>query len=114
MQIPLILPMLDREVQNHMYKAGSFYWAAIIASCMSFLFYPIISSPVSFWLFGLDDSGFIAFLFWTAVITSTATCGFTLGFLIGSIFRDQNTAISVNILFFLMQTFGGGMYANIG
>lgn len=93
MQIPLALPMLNREVQNHMYKSSSFYWSTVFASVLSFLFYPVIASLVSFWMFGLDDSSFLAFLYWTATLILTATCGFTFGMMLGTIVEEQNAAI---------------------
>lgn len=114
MNIPLALPMLNREVQNHMYRSMSFYWSAIFASTLSFLFYPVIVSIVSFWFYGLDDSGFVAFLNWTAALTLTATCGFTFGMMLGAIVGEQNAAIQTNLLFGMVFSFGGGMYANTG
>ena len=114
MQIPLALPMLNREVQNHMYKSISFYWSTILASTVSFLFYPVIVSIVSFWFFGLDDSSFVSFLVWTAALTLTATCGFTFGLMLGAIVEEQNSAIQTNLLFGMIFSFGGGMYANTG
>jgi len=76
-----------------MYKSSSFYWSTVFASVLSFLFYPVIASLVSFWMFGLDDSSFLAFLFWTATLILTATCGFTFGMMLGTIVEEQNAAI---------------------
>jgi ABC-type transport system involved in multi-copper enzyme maturation permease subunit len=110
----MVLPIFNREVQNHMYRASSYYIATILTSTLSFLFYPLIVSLVSFWMFGLDHHGWGAFSYWTLTLTLTATCGFSFGMMLGTLFKDQNTAISANLLFAMIFSFGGGMYANTG
>lgn len=97
-----------------MYRASSYYIATILTSTLSFLFYPLIVSLVSFWMFGLDHHGWGAFSYWTLALTLTATCGFSFGMMLGTLFKDQNTAISANLLFAMIFSFGGGMYANTG
>ena len=97
-----------------MYKESSYYIATIISSMISFLCYPFIVSLCSFWMFGIDNSGFSAFCYWTLTLLLTATCGFSFGMMLGTIFTNQNTAISANLLFAMLFSFGGGMYANTG
>lgn len=113
-QIPLNLPMLNKEMQSHMYSVSSFFCACILASFLSFGLYPLIVSPISFWMYGLDQSQFVPFLYWTATLTLEAICGFAFGLMIGTITRHQNGAISTNLLFAMILSFGGGMYANTG
>lgn len=97
-----------------MYKPSSFYLAIVIASIMSFLFYPLIVSIFSFWMFGLDNHSFSSFLYWTTVLTLEASCGFAFGMMLGTLINQENTAISTNLLCAMMFSFGGGMYANTG
>lgn len=97
-----------------MYKPSSFYFSIIVASIFSFLFYPFIVSTVSFWMFGLDNHSFTSYLYWTLVLTLEAFCGFSFGMMLGTIINQENTAISTNLLFAMLLSFGGGMYANTG
>lgn len=97
-----------------MYKSSSFYLSTIAASTITFLFYPIIVSITSFWMLGIDNSSFLSFLDWTAIVTLEAICGFTFGLMLGTIINQENSAISINLLFAMLFSFGGGMYANTG
>jgi len=97
-----------------MYKSSSYYIATVISSMISFLCYPLIVSLVSFWMFGIDNHGITGFAYWTLSLLLTATCGFSFGMMLGTIFSDQNTAINANLLFGILFSFGGGMYANTG
>ena len=40
--------------------------------------------------------------------------GFSFGMMLGTIISDENTAISVNLLFAMLFSLGGGMYASTG
>lgn len=97
-----------------MYKPSSFYLSTCAASTLTFLFYPIIVSAVSFSLFRLDDHSFTNFLEWTAILTLEATAGFSFGMMLGTIISAENSAISSNLMFAMFFSFGGGMYANTG
>lgn len=97
-----------------MYKPTSFYLGIVASSTICFLFYPIIVSLVSFWMFGLDSHSFASFLEWTTILTMEATAGFAFGMMLGTIIDDSNAAISTNLLFGMLFSLGGGMYANTG
>ena len=97
-----------------MYKSSAYYIATTVASIMTFLFYPILVSLVSFWMLGLDDSSFAAFLDWTLILSLTASCGFSFGLMMGTFISNENAAIQTNLLFGMIFSFGGGMYANTG
>jgi ABC-type transport system involved in multi-copper enzyme maturation permease subunit len=97
-----------------MYKPSSYYIATVITSMLSFLWYPLIVSLVGFWMFDIDNNGIGGFAYWTLTLLLTATCGFSFGMMLGTIFSNQNTAISANLLFAMIFSFGGGMYANTG
>jgi hypothetical protein len=43
-----------------------------------------------------------------------ATAGFSFGMMLGTIIDDANTAVSTNLLFAMLFSLGGGMYANTG
>jgi hypothetical protein len=114
LQIPIALPIFTREVSNHMYSSTAYYLSTTVASILTFLFYPVVVSIVSFWMFGLDDSSFVALLWWTAILTMTAASGFSFGLMLGTFISNENAAIQTNLLFAMLFSFGGGMYANTG
>ena len=93
LQIPIALPIFTREVSNHMYSSTAYYLSTTVASILSFLFYPIVVSIVSFWMFGLDDSSFVSFLNWTAILTMTAAAGFSFGLMLGTFISNEIAAI---------------------
>ena len=97
-----------------MYKASSFYINIVVASLIIFLFYPLLFSLVSFWMFGLDNHSYASFSYWTSVLTLEAICGFAFGMMLGTMISHQNAAISTNLLCGMIFSFGGGMYANTG
>lgn len=43
-----------------------------------------------------------------------ATAGFSFGMMLGTIIDDENSAVSTNLLFGMLFSLGGGMYANTG
>jgi len=93
LQLPTALPIFTREASNHMYSSSAYYLSTAVASVMTFLMYPIVVSLVSFWMFGLDNSSFFAFLDWTAILLLTASSGFCFGLMLGTIIKNENAAI---------------------
>ena len=112
MQIPVARPIFLREVSNKMYSTTSYYFACVTASVMMFILYPIISSSVSFFAFGFDQSSFSDLLHWISIMMLIALAGSFWGFMIGTFAKNEVTAVQMNVLFVYVFSFGGGFYAN--
>ena len=54
-QIPMRLPIYQREVQNRMYSPTSYFVSICIGSFLMIWQYPLIMALMTFWIFGFED-----------------------------------------------------------
>ena len=107
-------PMFTREVSNHMYTPSAYYLASSTSAMVSFCLYPLVTTIVSFYFFGLTDSSFGAMLDWMMILVLTAFAGSYWGFMFGTFMKNDVAAVQLNLLFNILFSFGGGFYANVG
>ena len=114
MAIPVARPIFNREIANKMYSSSAYYLASVTASVVIFFLYPIVTSVVSFYFFGLDEHSFADLVTWTAIMTLVAFAGSFWGFMVGTISENEVTAAQINLFWIFTFSFGGGFYVNTG
>ena len=114
LQIPVQRSIFMREVNNRMYSTTAYYLASCAAAIVTFFLYPLMTALVSFFFFDFDDSSFVAFLIWLGILVLTAFAGSFWGQMFGTFMKNEVAAVQLNMLFIILFSFGGGLYANTG
>ena len=114
LQIPIVRPIMIRELSNRMYGVNAYYLSMVTTTVTLFITYPIVVTLTSFWFFEFDEHGFGAMMDFMLIMILTAFAGGFWGFTFGSLMKNEVSATQLNMLFLIMFSFGGGFYANTG
>lgn len=90
-QIPTRLPIYNREIQNHMFTATSYYLSICIGSFMLTWFYPVIVGFMTFYFLDLKARSFGDMLEFTFILWLIGMAGCYTGITFGTIFDSDNT-----------------------
>ena len=114
LQIPNFKVIYIREVSSKMYSTGAFFLACLITSTANIMMYPIVTSCLTFWWLGVQDSSIQNFLQWTASFVLLCIAGSCFGFMFGCIFDREMTALMMCQLGIVLLQLGAGSFSNLG
>ena len=108
LNIPLLRPIMDREIKNRLYSPSAFYFASTLACFVILPLYPIFTAMISYWFFGFDNPDVYGMFNWMLALLIPAIIGGLWGFLIGAFNKYSATALQVNIMFIMFFNAGAG------
>lgn len=114
MMIPKTKPLYTRERANNMYSASAYFLATWLTATLNFIFYPLITSSISFAFLKFQDHSFENYLRWIEILVIQALSGSSFGFMFGCLDLDDMAALILNQFAITTFNFGSGMFANNG
>lgn len=105
-------PSFAREHSQGYYRTSSYFLAKIFVELPLVVFFPILSSVITYWSIGLR-SGLSHFLLFTFILQMTSLAGFSFGLFVASLFSNVNVALALSILFLLPTMLFSGLYLNL-
>ncbi|XP_041366799.1 protein white-like [Gigantopelta aegis] len=91
---PIEIAVFLREYGSGLYRVDVYYIAKVLAEFPSFTIFPILFSCIIYWMVGLYNS-VTAFLMYTGVLILVANTAGGFGYLVSSLARSVNVALSV-------------------
>ena len=68
MNIPVLRPIYNRERANNMYRTSSYFLTIWLSTFACFIFYPLITSVLSFSYLGFQDNSLSNYLTWLSTL----------------------------------------------
>ena len=97
-----------REVNNHMYSVGAYYWGKVITELPATIFFPFVVTVITYWAVGLNMEHWSKpLIFWlTFILMFNAAMG--LGYILGtSITNKAVVAVLTPLIIVPMMLFTG-------
>ena len=113
LQLPILKPVFFREQSSKMYSSSAYFLSGWFTSTFNLLMYPIVSSLISFWSLGLNDSSFSNYLNWLGMLILLTIQGSTLAFMFGSVCHDMQEASDYLATIIMFQVYGSGVYTSL-
>ena len=113
MQLPIFRPVFVREQSSKMYSVTAYYFAGWLCSTINLLFYPILSTGISFYFLEFNEMTFESYCKWCYALMVASVQGSTFGFCVSILLSDMIQAALVLTAVINMIIFGSGIYINL-
>ena len=106
-------PVFLREQANQMYSVGAYYLSKILAEMPVLCITPMIFAIVVYFKIGLTVTASQFFYFYL-IIFLLSQCSASFGYLMSSIFNDEDMAVGMAPIVIMPLVLFGGQFANSG
>lgn len=96
-----------------MYSPSAYYLSGYFSTIIITLFYPFLSSAVSYKFLKFTHAGFTNYIEWSTTLATISLQGMTFGYMLGAIFDDMDMGINVFALTMMLFVCGSGLYVRL-
>jgi hypothetical protein len=97
-----------------MYSISAYCLAQCACSLCIFWIYPLSTTLLSFFFFGLQAHSFADMLLWAFILSLTALAGVLIGLFIGAFCDEKKSAVIVLQVCLIILNAGAGFLVNTG
>jgi ABC-type multidrug transport system ATPase subunit len=107
---PVMRRLLIKEYNSNMYGVTAFFLSKNFIDIFFDFFFTLYFGSIVYWAVGLNDSSFDRLAYFFLIAFVTQMCGGSLGFLVGTIFKRKDVAVSFTAFAMLPSMYFSGFY----